>query len=152
MIMKGYTVKEFPEKSAHGRIIDADISLKDAVNIAHYLRGMKLSRAKELGERVLKKESPIKYFRYLDSISHRTGVGPGRYPVKAMKVFMELFSNVEANAEFKGLQVENLTLKVISAAKGGMVKRYRPKAYGRAGQFFKDQVNIEAVVVEGGEE
>ncbi len=150
--MKGYTVKEFPEKSAHGRIVDADISLKDAVNIAHNLRGMKLSSAKDLGERVLRKESPIKYFRYLDSVSHRKGNGPGRYPVKAMKVFMDLLSNVEANAEFKGMQVENLVLRVISATKGGMIKRYRPKAYGRAGQFFKDQINIEAIVVEEGGE
>lgn len=146
--MKGYTVKEFPEKSAHSRIVKADISLKDSVNIAHNLRGMKLSAAKEFAEKVIRKEKPVKYFRYLDSVSHRKGIGPGRYPVKAMKVFKELLDNVEANAEFKGLQVESLVLSTITACKGGMVKRYRPKAYGRAGEFFKDQVNIEAVVVE----
>ncbi|MCL4314542.1 MAG: 50S ribosomal protein L22 [Candidatus Thermoplasmatota archaeon] len=150
--MKGYTVKEFPEKSANSRIVKADISLKDSVNIAHNLRGMKLSAAKDFAEKVIRKEKPVKYFRYLDSVSHRKGTGPGRYPIKAMKAFLDLLNNVEANAEFKGLQVDSLVLKTVTACKGGMVKRYRPKAYGRAGEFFKDQVNLEAVVVEEAEE
>lgn len=46
--MKGYAITEFPERSAIARVREADISLKDAVNIAHFLRGMPLDRAKRL--------------------------------------------------------------------------------------------------------
>ncbi len=69
--MKGYAITEFPERSAIARVREADISLKDAVNIAHFLRGMPLDRAKKTLERVIAKQEPVPYFRYLDSVSHR---------------------------------------------------------------------------------
>ncbi len=150
--MKGYSVTEFPEKSAIARVKEADISLKDAVNIAHYLRGKKLERAKDILDGVVVKKTPVPYFRYLDSVSHRRGIGPGRYPVKAAKAFQELLNNAEANAEFKSLNMESLVVKHIAASKGRMLKKYTPKAYGRAGANFKDLINLEIVVEEAEEE
>lgn len=151
MKMKGYSVSEFPERSAIAKVREADISMKDAVNIAHHVRGMTLERAKDTLEKVIAKESPIPYFRYLDSVSHKRGMGPGRYPVKAAKAFMELLNGVEANAEFKSLNTDSLIIKHIAASKGRMIKKYSPKAYGRAGAFFKDLVNLEVVAEEASE-
>lgn len=150
--MKGYTVTEFPEKSAIARVKEADISMKDAVNIAHYLRGKSLELVKNILEGVVKKERPVPYFRYLDSVSHRKGMGPGRYPVKAAKAFQELVNNAEANAEFKSLNMEALKVSHIAASKGRMVKKYSPKAYGRAGAKFKDLIHLEIVLEEVEEE
>lgn len=150
--MKGYSVTEFPEKSAIARVKETDISLKDAVNIAHYLRGKRLELVKVILEGVVKKERPVPYFRYLDSVSHRRGIGPGRYPVKAAKAFQELVNNAEANAEFKSLNMEGLVVKHIAASKGRMLKKYTPKAYGRAGANFKDLINLEIVLEEVEEE
>lgn len=146
--MKGYSTTEFGEKSAIARTVDADISMKDAVNIAHYLRGMTLERAKDVIERGIKKELPIPYFRYLDSVSHRRGSGPGRYPVKALKEFKSVLENAEANADFKSLNTENLVIKHIAASKGRVLKKFTPKAYGRAGANFKDLINIDVVLQE----
>jgi large subunit ribosomal protein L22 len=146
--MKGYSTTEFSEKSAIARAIEVDISMKDAVNIAHYLRGMKLDHAKEVVDKAIKKELPIPYFRYLDSVSHRRGVGPGRYPVKALKEFRAVLNNAEANADFKSLNTENLVIKHIAASKGRMIKKFTPKAYGRAGANFKDLINIDVVLQE----
>ncbi|EQD36114.1 50S ribosomal protein L22P, partial [mine drainage metagenome] len=101
--MKGYSIEEIPEKSAIALKKNCNISVKDSVNVAHNLRGLLLSDAVDFLNLVLKKERPIKYFRYLDSVSHRRGAGPGRYPVKACKSFLQLLENVESNAEFKGL-------------------------------------------------
>lgn len=148
MKMKGYSITQLPERSAIARVREADISMKDAVNIAHHLRGMKLERAKATLERVITKEEPIPYFRYLDSVSHRKGKGPGRYPVKAAKSFLELLNSVEANAEFKSLNTDSIVLRHIAASKGRMIKKYTPKAYGRAGANFKDLVNLEVVAEE----
>ncbi len=145
--MKGYSIDKFPEKHARSRIREEDISVKDAVNIAHFLRGKKLESAKDILDNVMAKKTAIPYFRYLDSISHRKGIGPGRYPVKESKVFKKLLDDVSANAEFKGLS-ENLVIVSLSVSKGRMIKKFTPKAYGRAGAFFKDLVNLEVVVVE----
>lgn len=149
--MKGYSIVEFPEQSARARIVEANISLKDSVNIAHYLRGRSLENAKKIIEGGIAKETPIKYFRYLDSVSHRRASGPGRYPVRALKAFQRLVESVEANAEFKNLNTEKLVISHISANKGRMLKRYAPKAYGRAGGLDRDMINIEIVVEEKSE-
>ncbi|AKA47807.1 50S ribosomal protein L22 [uncultured archaeon] len=146
--MKGYSITEIPEKSAIARVKETDISLKDAVNIAHFLRGKKLERVRDLIDGVIEKKTPVPYFRYLDSVSHKRGMGPGRYPVKAAKAFRELIDNAEANAEFKSLNMDALVVKHIAASKGRMIKKYTPKAYGRAGANFKDLINLEIVLEE----
>ena len=150
--MKGYSIRDLPERSAIARVKEADVSMKDSVNIAHYLRGKPLNMAKEILEGVIRKEHPVPYFRYLDSVSHRKGkVGPGRFPVRAAKAFQDLVNNVEANAEFKSLDTDNLKIVHIAASKGRMVKKYTPKAYGRAGANFRDLINLEIVVKEESE-
>ena len=148
MMMKGYAIEKLPEKNAISRSVEEDISLKDAVNIAHFLRGKKISELRDIIDGVIEKRTAVPYFRYLDSVSHRRGVGPGRYPVKAMKAFKQTFLNAVANAEFKGLDTDNLRLVHVEASKGRMIKKYRPKAHGSAGLFVKDLVNISMVLEE----
>ncbi|MCL5987326.1 MAG: 50S ribosomal protein L22 [Candidatus Thermoplasmatota archaeon] len=150
--MKGYSIEEIPEKTAIALKKNCNISVKDSVNVAHNIRGMMLSDAVDFLNLVLKKEKPVKYFRYLDSVSHRKGAGPGRYPVKACKSFLQLLENVESNAEFKGLNTDSLRILHITADKGTMLKRYTPKAYGRAGANNRDMVNLAVVVKEVEEE
>ncbi|MEM0132245.1 50S ribosomal protein L22 [Acidiplasma sp.] len=149
--MRGYSIKNLPEKYALARLKEEDISLKDAVNIAHFLKGKKLESAKNILDGVIEKKIPVPYFRYLDSVSHRKGIGPGRYPVKAAKAFKRLLNDVSANAEFKGLS-ENLLIYSIAASKGRVIKKYTPKAYGRAGAFYKELINVDVVVTEEGQQ
>lgn len=146
--MKGYSVLNFPEQSAKARIIEANISLKDSINIAHYLRGMTLEQAKNAIDAAIDKKRAVRYFRYLDSVSHRRGSGPGRYPIRALRIFRKAVDNVEANAEFKNLNLEKLRIIHLTATKGKMLRRYSPKAYGRAGGLDRDLVNIEIIVEE----
>jgi large subunit ribosomal protein L22 len=146
--MKGYSVLNFPEQSAKARIIEANISLKDSINIAHYLRGMTLEQAKNAIDAAIDKKRAVRYFRYLDSVSHRRGSGPGRYPIRALRIFRKAVDNVEANAEFKNLNLEKLRIIHLTATKGKMLRRYAPKAYGRAGGLDRDLVNIEIIVEE----
>ena len=140
-----------PEKHARAQVKETDISLKDAVNVAHFIRNMDLEAAKNALNLVVEKKMAVPYFRYLDSVSHRKGIGPGRYPVKAVKSFQKLLDDVSANAEFKGL-TDDLKIFHISASKGRMIKKFTPKAYGRAGAFFKDLINLDVVVIENEKE
>ena len=146
--MKGYSINEIPEHSSKGRLYEQDVSLKDAVNVAHFLRGLNLQVAKDTLDLVIEKKKPVPYFRYLDSVSHKKAVGPGRYPVKTARAFMKLLANVESNAEFNGLNTDNLKIVHVAASKGRMIKKYLPKAQGRSGASFKDLVNLEIVVQE----
>ncbi len=140
-----------PEKHARAQVKETDISLKDAVNVAHFIRNMDLEAAKNALNLVVEKKMAVPYFRYLDSVSHRKGIGPGRYPVKAVKSFQKLLDDVSANAEFKGL-TDDLKIFHISASKGRMIKKFTPKAYGRAGANFKDLINLDIVVIENEKE
>ena len=62
-----------------------------------------------------------------------------------------MLDDVSANAEFKGL-TDDLKIFHISASKGRMIKKFTPKAYGRAGANFKDLINLDIVVIENEKE
>ncbi|MGC8609734.1 MAG: 50S ribosomal protein L22 [Thermoplasmata archaeon] len=146
--MKRYTIKDLPEKSARARLLNVPVSIKDSINVCNFLKGMKLKEAEEYLESVIRKEKAIPYRRFLDSISHRPGMGPGRYPVKVSKYVLELLKNVEANAENKNLDVDKLIIYSILVKKGETIKKYMPRAYGRATPFFKERVHFEVIVKE----
>jgi large subunit ribosomal protein L22 len=51
---------------------------------------------------------------------------------RAARVVEKLLKSAIANAENKGLDIDNLYIKEIKADDGPMLKRYMPRAYGRA--------------------
>ena len=56
----------------------------------------------------------------------------GRYPQKAATEILKLLDNLESNAEYKGMDLDRL--KIINAVvhKGRVIKRFIPRAMGRA--------------------
>ena len=56
----------------------------------------------------------------------------GRYPQKAATEILKLLDNLESNAEYKGMDLDRL--KIINAVvhKGRVLKRFIPRAMGRA--------------------
>lgn len=147
-----YSIKVEGEKYAKAFGKNLPISIKDAVNLCRSLKGMKLDDAKDYLEDVMNKRKAVPYFRYLDSISHRRGIGPGRYPVKEAKYILKVLENAEANAENKDLDTDNLYIMHIAAHKGEIYKRYTPRAMGRSTEIRRDQVHIEVILEEREEE
>ncbi|ABU81771.1 50S ribosomal protein L22 [Ignicoccus hospitalis] len=143
-----------PEKTAKAMMWDAPISPKEATELARVIRGMKLTEAKAYLERVIKMEEPVPYRRYHGKVAHKRGLADkhgipmGRYPVKAAKYFLKLLKNVEANAEFKGLEVEKLKIVHIASHKGMTIKRWMPRAFGRATPEFERRTHLEVIVEE----
>ncbi|MGC8584828.1 MAG: 50S ribosomal protein L22 [Thermoplasmata archaeon] len=146
--MKKYTVNELPEKSARARLMNVPVSIKDSVNVCNFLQGKNLKEAEEYLEAVIRKEKAIPYRRYLGSISHRPGMGPGRYPIKVSKYVLELLKNVEANAEHQNLDTDRLIIYSLLVKKGETIKKHMPRAYGRATPFYKERVHFEIIVKE----
>lgn len=147
-----YSIKVEGEKYAKAFGKNLPISIKDAVNLCRSLKGMKLDDAKDYLEDVMNKRKAVPYFRYLDSISHRRGIGPGKYPVKEAKYILKVLENAEANAENKDLDTDNLYIMHIAAHKGEVYKRYTPRAMGRSTEIRRDQVHIEVILEEREEE
>ncbi|MEM0363772.1 MAG: 50S ribosomal protein L22, partial [Sulfolobaceae archaeon] len=72
----------------------------------------------------------------------------GRYPKKAIKYVLKLIENAEANASNKGLNLDKLVIIHIASHKGITLKRYMPRAFGRATPKYRRTSNIEIILKE----
>ena len=153
-----YSVKGLdPHRTAKAMVWDVPISRKEAYEIFKVIRGMKLKDAQKLLEDVINMKTPIPYSRYKLAIAHKRGLSErfprwkspiGRYPVKAAKQILKLLKCVEANAENKDLDVERLVIIHAAAHKGPYLKRYMPRAFGRATPKFRTLTHLEVAVKE----
>lgn len=150
-----YSVKFADEsKVAKAVLYDIPVSIKYMREIANTLKGMKLDNAIKFLEDVIKLKQPVPFRRYHGKVSHKRGLADrfkwpiGRYPVKGAKYALELLKNVKANAENKGLGSDKLVIVHIAAHRGITLKRYMPRAFGRATPKFRRMTHLEVVVKE----
>ena len=145
------------ERTARAMAWDVPVSLKESYEIFKVIRGMKLKEAEKLLEEVIRLKTPIPYVRYKLQIAHKRGLPNrfprwktpvGRYPVKTAKAILQLLKNVENNADQKQLDVERLVIIHAAAHKGRFLKRWMPRAFGRATPKFRTTVNMEVIVRE----
>lgn len=133
---------------------DAPVSIKDLYNVCKAIRGMKLKDARTFLERVMNKQEALPFWRYSHGSSHRHNISSkwkiknGRYPVKAIKFVLKALDNAEANAIAKGLDPDSVIILHIAAHKGLTLKRFMPRAFGRATRKFRRTANIEVIVGE----
>ncbi|RLE60496.1 MAG: 50S ribosomal protein L22 [Thermoprotei archaeon] len=143
-----YSVQLDPTRTAIASLRDVSISYKETVELLDMIRGKKLSDAKNLLEEVIEMKRAVPFKRFHGKVGHRKGTGPGRYPVKAAKKILALLNSVESNAEFKGLDTENLWIIHAAAHKGMKIRKYMPRAFGRATPYFDQLVHVEIAVEE----
>ncbi|MEM1515411.1 MAG: 50S ribosomal protein L22 [Candidatus Bathyarchaeia archaeon] len=125
------------------------VSPKAAREICAAIKGMMLEEAKNFLRKVIVKEVAVPYRRYKKKIPHRRGLdGAGRYPVKAASKILEVLENSEVNAEYKGLDIEKLKIIHASAYPGAKIRRYTPRAFGRATPKFETLCHVEIVLQE----
>jgi large subunit ribosomal protein L22 len=112
---------------------------------------MKLAKAKETLQKVIDLKQPVPYYRYRGKVPHRgeaQGFDAGRYPQKAASTILLVLDAVEANAQFKGLNTSDLEIIHIAAIRGRVIKKFIPRAFGRASPYNKHLTHIEVVVEE----
>ncbi|RLE63825.1 MAG: 50S ribosomal protein L22 [Thermoprotei archaeon] len=145
-----YSVLLDPDTTAIAAGRDLRISYKAAVEILREIRGLKVDKAEKLLEDVIEKRRPIPFRRFHGKVGHRKGegFGPGRYPVKAAKYILKVLKEAKANAEYKGLDVTKLWIVHAAAHKGTKIRKYKPRAFGRATPFFQQLVHVEIGVEE----
>ena len=100
------------------------------------------------------KEKAVPFKRYNKKAGHRRGLVnsyAGRYPIKASARVLKVLESAEANAENKGLDVDKLRIIHAAAYPGMKIKRFTPRAHGRASPKFDSLSHIEIVLGEIGQ-
>ena len=116
--MVGYTVDIDPETSARAIGREMSVSPKHSIVICRHIKGFKLERAKAFLGEVIKLKTPVPDTRYGSSGHRRGKVGPGRYPQKAARHILKVLEGAEANAEYKGLVIDDSRAKRIARGSG----------------------------------
>jgi large subunit ribosomal protein L22 len=131
---------------ASGR--EVDVSPKAASEVCRVIKGMTIAEAKKFLEDVIKKKKAVPFKRYKKKVAHRSqlqGFFAGRFPVKAAKKILEVLDNLEANAEFKGMDIERIKIIHAAAYGGRKTRNFMPRAFGRASPDYNTLVHIELV-------
>ncbi|MBO7205809.1 MAG: 50S ribosomal protein L22 [Candidatus Methanomethylophilaceae archaeon] len=146
--MHGYTATADPDTTAKALGKELTISPKLSREVAGMVRGMKVDKAIQALEDVVALKRPVPLKRYNKRVSHKQGVGPGRYPEKVAKAFLNVIQSAVANAEYKGLDVDSMVLRTITVSRGRTIPGHMPRAHGRATQWNQETVNLEVIIEE----
>ncbi len=150
----GYSIIEEmlnPDKTAKASGRELKISHKAAREVTKALKGMELSRAKGFLRDVVAEKKPVPYGRYTKKLGHKGGMQKccvGRYPIKAAASILQVLQAAQANAENKGLDVDRLRIFHAAAYQGMKLKRYTPRAHGRASPKYDITTHVEIVLEE----
>ena len=147
-MVSGYTTTADPDTTAKALGREMPVSPKFAREVAGMIRGMKVDTARQALEDVIDKKRAVPLKRYNKRVSHKPGVGPGRYPVKAAKAILGVLDSAASNAEYKGLDVSNMAIATISVARGRTIPGHMPRAHGRATPWNQETVNLEIIIEE----
>lgn len=147
----GYAFQNFDEtRHVRASVREKDISHKHAREVARAINGLTLDRAREFLERVVRKQSAVPFGRYKRQVGHRPdpGVMAGRYPEKTATEFIRILNSLESNADYKGMDMDRLRIVNVTVHKGVLVKRFIPRAMGRASPKNNVRTHIEMVAQE----
>ncbi len=144
----GYTMDPDPEKTAKAYGSELQISPKKSVEVCEMLRGKDVDEALEILESVIAGDRAVPYKKHKKRVAHQKGVGPGGYPKKVCEKMKEKIEECRSNAEDKGLDSENLKIKVLAAHKGSPIEGRRPRAMGRSTPHDTKTTNLEIILEE----
>ena len=137
-------------KHVRSSLREKDISHKHAREIAVAIKGLSIEKARDYLQAVINKQRAIAFGRYKNQVGHRSdpGMMSGRYPQKSAKEFIKVLDNLESNAEYKGMDLDRLKIINATVHKGVLVKRFTPRAMGRATPKNNVLTHVELVAQE----
>jgi large subunit ribosomal protein L22 len=129
---------------------EKDISHKHAREIAVAIKGLSIEKARDYLQAVINMQRAVPFRRYKEQVGHKSdpGIMSGRYPRKSATEFLKTLDNLESNAEYKGMDLDRLKIINVTVHKGVIVKRFTPRAMGRATPKNNVLTHIEFVAQE----
>lgn len=146
--MVGYTQHTDPDKTSRAIGKEKPISPKDSREICRMVRGKNVAVAIKMLEEVIALKRPVPFARFNMGVAHKPGVGPGRFPKKSALAILDVVQSAKHNAEYKGLDPENLKVRVITTNLGRTIPGHMPRAFGRSTPWNQQTVNIEVILEE----
>jgi large subunit ribosomal protein L22 len=140
-----------PEKTVKASGRELRVSHKHSREICRTIKGMMLTQAKNFLRDVMEKKKAVPFRRYNKKAGHRKGLTKafaGRYPIKASEHILKILTSAEANAENKGLDTDKLRIIHAAAYPGMKIKRFTPRAHGRASPKYELLTHVEIVLDE----
>ena len=144
----GYTQESDPETTSKAIGKELGISPKKCREVCKELVGMKVEAAKKYLLDVAELKQPVPYTRFKMQLSPKPGVGPGRYPKKPALAILKVLESAQSNAEYKGLDADNMRIRLAAAHRGRIEKAYMPRAQGRSSPWNEQTTNIEIILEE----
>ena len=114
------------------------------------IKGLSIEKSRDYLLSVIKLERSIPFKRYKNQVGHKSDPGTmsGRYPQKAATEILKLLDNLESNAEYKGIDLDRLKIINATVHKGRLMKRFTPRAMGRASPKNNAFTHVELVAQE----
>ena len=152
MARSEYSQKVKGDTVAKAKANELNMSPKHSIEIATFIRHQRVNDAIAYLNEVVKLKKAIPFRKFNRNVAHKRGLpgnwDAGRYPVKASKAYIRILESVKKNAEYLGLDIENLEIIHVSANRGRAQKAFFPRAMGRATPKVRESVNVEVVVRE----
>jgi large subunit ribosomal protein L22 len=152
MARTDYSQKVKGDTVAKAKANELNMSPKHSIEISTFIRHQRVNDAIAYLNEVVKLKKAIPFRRFNRNVAHKRGLpgnwDAGRYPVKASKAYIRVLESVKKNAEYLGLDAENLEIIHASANRGRAQKAFFPRAMGRATPKVRESVNVEVVVRE----
>ncbi|WP_165394709.1 50S ribosomal protein L22 [Methanofollis fontis] len=151
MARTGYSLQIEGDNLARAKANELHVSPKHSIEIAHFIRGKNADVALAYLEDVVAKKKAIPFKHFNRDVAHKRGLegwDAGRYPVKASAEFIRLINQAKKNAEYAGLDTEQLVIVHASANRGRCMRAIFPRAMGRATPKRRETVNIELILRE----
>jgi len=147
-----YSQKISGDTIARAKANELNMSPKHSIEIATFIRHQRVNEAIAYLKDVIDLRKAVPFRRFNRNVAHKRGLpgswDAGRYPVKASKAYIRVLESVKKNAEYIGLDADNLEIIHVSANRGRAQKSFFPRAMGRATPKVRETVNIEIVVRE----
>ncbi len=155
MVKQVYQIQKMhSKKTARAMVKNAPISLKYSIEIIKNIKGQRVERALAFLGRISRMEEHLPLRKYMKKMGHRKGEAKGwtkvgRYPIRTVNGFIGLLEGVQANADYKGLDSENLIITHMFASQGFARIGYQPQGKISGKKRKKKAVHLEIVVTEG---
>jgi large subunit ribosomal protein L17e len=135
------------------------VHYKHCREIAQAIKGRLVGKAKAYLENVLQYKEAVPITKYTGGRGRHAQAKPFgvpgdtcAWPQKATKVFLDLLTNVEANATAKNLDLSKVTIVHAQANQAPHMRRRTYRAHGRVNAYMSSPAHIEIIGEEANEE
>jgi large subunit ribosomal protein L22 len=150
----GYAAQNVdPEITSKAAGREIPVKPKFTVNVCKAIKGKTVKQARTLLEGAISQTIAIPFRVHKRHVKHQKGgVGPGAYPKNSASAVLRVLNEAASNAEYKGLDPDNMFVWHACAHRGAPQPGFMPRAQGRATPWDKSTTHIEIVLMNKQEE